>query len=114
MINRSRRLRKLGEKIPPPFPNGWFAISESHEVKRGQAKSLDCLGENFVIFRSENNDVFVLNAYCTHMGANLGFGGIITGDCIACPFHKWKFSGKSIPCCKIFNNIIFEFNIIFY
>lgn len=72
-INRARRLRKVGNKLPPPFPNGWFAIATSDEIKRGKVKSVDCLGENFVVFRSNKSDeVFVLDAYCPHMGANLG------------------------------------------
>lgn len=101
-INRARRLRKIGSKIPPPFPNGWFAIIESKEVKAGTAKSVNCLGENFVVFRaSKSKEVFVLDAYCPHMGANLGVGGIVVGDCIECPFHQWKFSGADGACVQI-------------
>ena len=59
------------------------------------------MGENFVVFRSDNNEAFVLNAYCTHMGANLGFGGIVSGNCISCPFHQWKFSGLDGTCVDI-------------
>ena len=58
--------------MPPPYPNGWFAIATSTEVKRGEAKNFDYLGENFVIFRSQTNQIFILDAYCPHMGANLG------------------------------------------
>lgn len=72
LINRSIRLRYVGEKIPPPFPNGWFALMESADLKRGEAKNVDCLGHNFAIFRNENGAVHILDAYCSHMGANLG------------------------------------------
>lgn len=102
VINRARRLRKIGSKIPPPFPNGWFAIAESGEIKPGSAKSVNCLGENFVAFRSlESKEVFVLDAYCPHMGANLGVGGIVQGDCIECPFHQWRFRGDDGNCVHI-------------
>jgi cholesterol 7-desaturase len=101
-INRARRLRKIGSKIPPPYPNGWYAIAESSEVKKGTAKSINCLGENFVVFRSsKSNEVFILDAYCPHLGANLGVGGIIHDDCIECPFHQWKFSGSDGSCVNI-------------
>lgn len=101
-INRARRLRKIGAKLPPPFPNGWFVIASSVDVKPGSALSVNCLGENFVVFRSTQSDeVFVLDAYCPHMGANLGVGGIVTGDCIECPFHQWKFSGTDGECVQI-------------
>lgn len=101
-INRARRLRKVGVKLPPPFPNGWYAIAESSEVKLGTSKSINCLGENFVVFRSsKSNKVFVLDAYCPHLGANLGVGGIVDGDCIECPFHQWKFDGNDGNCVNI-------------
>lgn len=88
-----RRLRNFGEKIPPPYPNGWFAIADSKEVQTGRAISVDCLGEHLVVFRTESGEVNILNAYCSHMGANLGHGGLVKGNCIECPFHQWKFSG---------------------
>jgi len=101
-INRARRLRQVGTKIPPPFPNGWYAIAESKEVKNGIAISVNCLGENFAVFRSTTSSkVFVFDAYCPHMGANLGLGGLVKGDCIECPFHQWSFSGVDGSCVNI-------------
>jgi cholesterol 7-desaturase len=98
MVNRKSSkafVRTKGQKVPPPFPNGWFAIAESSEIVKGAAKSINCLGENFVVFRSTKDDqVFVLDAYCPHMGANLGVGGIVSDNCIECPFHQWRFSGE--------------------
>lgn len=35
------------------------------------------------------------------MGANLGVGGIVKGDCIECPFHQWKFRGVDGSCYEI-------------
>lgn len=88
-------VRTKGQKVPPPFPNGWFVVAESREIVSGSAKSVDCLGENFVVFRSSKDDeIFVLDAFCPHMGANLGVGGIVRGNCIECPFHQWRFSGQ--------------------
>lgn len=80
-VNRARKLRKIGSKIPPPFPNGWFAIAQSKDIKAGTAKNVDCLGENFVVFRSQkSNEIFVLDAYCPHMGANLGADNHLTNQ----------------------------------
>ena len=108
-------MRKIGNKLLPPFPNGWYKLATSKEIKSGTAKHIDCIGENFVVFRStDSKKTFVLDAYCPHMGANLGkliniklkqasineikysgVGGIVNGDCIECPFHQWKFDGES-------------------
>ncbi len=40
-----RRRRKLG-KLPPPFPNGWFAILESCELKKEAVREVYALGES--------------------------------------------------------------------
>lgn len=42
--------RKVG-KLPPVYPNGWFALLESSEIKKGQVKHVSALGENFAVFR---------------------------------------------------------------
>jgi len=33
------------------------------------------------------------DAYCPHLGAHLGAGGRVEGECIRCPFHGWTFKG---------------------
>ena len=72
-VNRARRLRKIGTKLLPPFPNGWYKLATSKEIKPGTAKHIDCIGEHFVVFRStDSKKIFVLDAYCPHMGASLG------------------------------------------
>lgn len=44
------RNRKIGE-IPPVYPNGWFCLLESSQLKKGQVKHVAALGENFAVFR---------------------------------------------------------------
>lgn len=101
MMKRNERLRSIGDKIPPPYPNGWFAIHESADLRKGHSKNVDCLGENFAIFRDTDGIVHVINAYCPHIGANLGIGGIVKGNCIECPFHQWQFRGSDGVCTSI-------------
>ena len=48
-INRLRKTRFQG-KIPPAFPNGWYALAESREV----------LNENNALVQKANIDVFLL------------------------------------------------------
>lgn len=102
-VGRSSKSRaRKSQKYPPPYPNGWFAVAESKEIKAGSAKSISCLGESFAVFRSSSSGkVFVLDAFCPHMGADLGVGGIVRNDCIECPFHQWKFSGIDGKCVDI-------------
>lgn len=48
-INRVRRLRNSGDRLPPPFPNGWYLAIESRYLKPGQAVSVDLVGKQFTI-----------------------------------------------------------------
>ena len=83
-------------KTPPPYPNGWFFISRSSEIKRGETKYIDLHGDNIALFRGTNGKVYALHAYCAHKGANLGIAGVVTNEkCIRCPFHGWVFDGET-------------------
>ncbi|CAH1393276.1 unnamed protein product [Nezara viridula] len=98
--HRNLKTRVIG-KIPPVYPNGWFAIAESDSLKKGQILHVAALGENFAVFRSSNGVSRILDAYCPHLGANMAVGGKVVGDCIQCPFHLWKFNGATGLCTSI-------------
>lgn len=49
-------------------------------------------------FRSFLGEVHILDAYCPHLGANMALGGTVHGDCLECPFHKWRFAGPTGDC----------------
>lgn len=85
--------RKRREKdYPMQIPRGWYKLMESSELKPGDSKSIEALGTTFVVFRgNDNKQVAIMDAYCVHMGANLGMGGKVVGDCIQCPFHLWEY-----------------------
>ena len=89
--------RKLG-KLPPVYPNGWFALFESSQLRKGQVKHVAALGENFAVFRTDKGTVRILDAYCPHLGANMAEGGRVKGDCLECPFHGWQFRGSDGQC----------------
>ena len=51
------------------------------------------------MFRSEKGKAYALEAYCKHLGANLGIGGkVINEKCIQCPFHGWLYDGETGLC----------------
>ena len=37
------------------------------------------------MFRTASGRVHVMDAYCQHLGANMGVGGKVEGENIACP-----------------------------
>jgi 3-ketosteroid 9alpha-monooxygenase subunit A len=83
------------------YPNGWFTVAMSDELAPGEVKPLKYFGKDLVLFRTEAGEAKLLDAHCPHLGAHLGHGGKVKGDCIECPFHAWKFDGagacKEIP-----------------
>ena len=95
-----RIMRKSGE-IPPVYPNGWYEVMRSEELLTGKVKAISMVGEQFAVFRGENGQVSITDAYCPHLGAHLGVGGQVKGNCIECPFHGWQFNGETGQCTKI-------------
>ena len=77
----------------PPFPNGWFQVAYSDEVAPGAILPLEYFGTELILFRDASGTARVLDAYCPHLGAHLGYGGRIQDETIVCPFHAWRFDG---------------------
>ena len=80
------------EELPPFYPNGWISVLESRDLKSNQIKPVFAFGYDLVVFRGSSGSVHVFDAYCPHLGANLGVGGQVMGDSIRCPFHGWTFN----------------------
>lgn len=87
------------KRFPMPIPYGWFCVAYSNELKVGESMPLRYFGKDLVLFRTESGKAVVLDAYCPHLGAHLGYGiheeagkgGRVVGETIVCPFHAWSF-----------------------
>lgn len=75
-------------------PTGWFQIGWSEEIRPGQAIPMKYFGKDLVAFRSESGSLSVLDAHCKHLGAHLGYGGKVRGDCVICPYHGWVWDSE--------------------
>ncbi len=49
---------------------------------------------HLVIWRDDSGEAHVQDAFCPHLGAHLGHGGVVEGCEIRCPFHGWKFNAE--------------------
>ncbi len=79
-------------EIPGRFARGWHVVAFSQELKKGAIKNLKYFNQDIVLFRGENGEAVVVDAYCPHLGANLGgIGSEVIGNTIRCPFHGWQF-----------------------
>ena len=53
-----------------------FVLFESRDLARGEVKQVEALGQNLAVFRGDDTGaVFVTEAYCPHLGANIAVGG---------------------------------------
>ena len=79
----------------PPLsmtPTGWFQVAWSAEIGVGDVVRMTYFGRDLVAWRGVSGEVAVMDAYCGHLGAHLGYGGTVVGDRIQCPFHGWEWS----------------------
>lgn len=81
-------------RFPFGIPNGWFLLAYAEDVPRGAVKRMHYLDRELAVFRGESGAVHALDAYCPHLGAHLGEGGVVVGDTVRCPFHGWRWSGR--------------------
>lgn len=72
-------------------PTSWFQIGWSSTVPAEGVVPLRYFGQDLVAWRDKQGLVHVMDAYCQHLGANLGFGGTVTDTGIQCPFHGWTW-----------------------
>ena len=92
------------KRYPMPIPFGWYVVDYSDDLKPGDVKPVRYFAQDQVLYRTKSGEVTMLDAYCPHLGAHLGHGGLVKDECIECPFHAWQWGadGKidNIPYAK--------------
>ncbi|MBX7431553.1 Rieske (2Fe-2S) protein [Mycobacterium sp. Y57] len=86
----------------PPLsmkPTGWFQIAWSDEIAAGDVHTMKYFDQEMVAWRAESGQLTVMNAYCEHLGAHLGFGGTVLGEVLQCPFHGWQWNQQGRNVC---------------
>lgn len=86
----------------PPLsmkPTGWFQVAWSDEIGIGDVHSMKYFDQEMVAWRADSGRLTVMNAYCEHLGAHLGYGGKVVDDVLQCPFHGWQWSQQGRNVC---------------
>jgi cholesterol 7-dehydrogenase len=82
------------DTYPPPYPDGWYRLMNTDDLRPGDLRYLECLGREIVVWRSEDGaSLHAMTAFCPHQGANLAHGRV-KGDRVVCPFHAWEMTGE--------------------
>ncbi len=95
------RVRTVVDRFPFPIPNGWFVVAMGADIVAGEVQALHYFGRDLVLFRTDDGDARLIDAYCPHLGAHLGVGSRIEGANLRCAFHGWCFDGESGACTEI-------------
>lgn len=91
--------------LPPVYPNGWIPIACSIDVTKQSYYRINVHIHQVILIRGDDDKVHCYDAFCPHLGADLGVGGelkSINGSmCITCPFHSWSFNVRSGDCVNV-------------
>ncbi|MGY2221390.1 Rieske 2Fe-2S domain-containing protein [Pseudomonas gingeri] len=74
-----------------PYPDGWFVIATTDELKPGAVITKPFMGRDVVLYRTNSGVLCAVGPYCPHLGAHLG-DGKVEGEDIVCPYHKFAFA----------------------
>lgn len=80
-------------------PTGWFQVAWSAEIAPGVVHRMKYFGQELVAWRRADGSLTVMDAYCEHLGAHLGYGGHVENDRIVCPFHGWEWDKDGRNAC---------------
>ena len=99
---KSRHSKRNLAGLPPPFPNAWYRVASSSALTPAAVLPVSILSIDLVLYRAAASKACprpaaaVLDAYCPHLGAHLGYGGRVIGDTVECPFHGWRFDSRGV------------------
>ena len=76
-----------------PFPEGWYFVASRRDVTKARLIRKTWMGEEIVVWCDDDGRVCVSEAFCPHLGADLGpdGGGRICAGRLVCPFHGYEF-----------------------
>jgi phenylpropionate dioxygenase-like ring-hydroxylating dioxygenase large terminal subunit len=82
------------------YPSGWYFVAYTSDLAAGSVLPLRYFGEDLVLYRTDAGEPVLLSAHCPHLGAHLGHGGKVQGNCLRCPFHAWELD-QGGQCTKV-------------
>ena len=69
-------------RFPFPIPYGWFHVGYSAELSSGEVRAVRYFGRDLALWRDQDGNAHLQDAYCPHLGANSAVGGKVAGNLI--------------------------------
>ena len=87
-----RRQAPVNDPLPP-FPEGWYFLSSRKTLEKARLVRKTWMGTDIVVWCDDEGRVCVSEAYCPHLGADLGpaAGGSVRDGRLVCPFHGFEY-----------------------
>jgi len=83
---------RAGERFPfGASPRGWYAVAWVEDLGLASVRPARLCDRDIVVVRTESGEAAVYDAHCPHLGAHLGYGGVVEGESLRCPFHGWEY-----------------------
>ena len=96
----SQRKEPANDPLPSAFPEGWYFVASRKELEKVKIVRKTWMGTEIVAWSDENGHVCVAEAYCPHLGSDLGpsVGGRVRDGRLVCPFHGFEYdtSGQCV------------------
>jgi 5,5'-dehydrodivanillate O-demethylase len=91
----NERLTRVGAGTPAGdlYRRYWLPVATESDVAANPVKRVRLLGEDLVLFRTEEGELGLVTERCPHRGASLGYG-FPDGPGLRCPYHGWQFSPR--------------------
>ena len=86
--------------LPSPFPEGWYFIASRQQLGKAKLIRKTWMGTEIVAWCDDDSRICVSEAFCPHLGADLGpaGGGLVRDGRLVCPFHGFEYdtSGQCV------------------
>lgn len=86
-------------KTMPIFNNwdvvtqAWYCVGEVAQLDKKNILATQIGQQQLVIFKTREQKIHCLDAFCSHMGLHLGTGEVV-GNELRCQFHHWRYNGQ--------------------
>ena len=79
----------IASGVSTSYPHGWFQVGYSSDLVNCAVQPLKYFDHDLVLFRTASGTPHVFSGWVAHLGAHLGYGGTVEGNCLRCPTPPW-------------------------